>query len=607
MPTLRPAFAVRLSREDLSLPGSIEEKLALRVAMCHELAARYGLPAVCPEDIYLEGGVSGRSLAKRPRLLELLARCRERYYTHILSPYQDRLLRGDKHDEATIEDAFLDGEITLITTEGVTRFDASYDASHALTFEVRAAAARHYLRDVIHKLKQSNRARAQRGQRSAGMAPFGYVWITARYDARRLVDPPHYEIVGTLAIADAAAALAYATENGNEQLLKRNGNGNGTKTELDIAAYLTLARRQGLPGGGLLPGVVCTGGEYATLTTIFHAIRSQGAAAVTASLNARGVPPPGATRFANFGGTRWHEYIVRRIVANRHYAGFPAHTVTTNRRGEKVALAREQWVLPDAEQPYPHPLTLSAQEALLERIAARGRQGAARPSGKSLLSGILHCAAGRPTRCNTTAYACRCRADGQAHSGGTLLRRVGDDLAYHLIAEALARYRPASAPLPGKGRSAPVSDTEALLAKKRREKEDLLRHQAVFARSGAGEGFLAAQATLEAEIAALLTQAQAERQEAETREIAAAGTLLEALRNLGLAAWWTSVGSAERRALLRFVVAEIKVVAPRVPRAHITHVTVAVQPWIAAYYDPGTLDIRHLQKAPSEGVDGASV
>lgn len=575
------AFVVRLSRDDLSQPGTLEEKFALRLSLCRELASRFSLPEPEPENILVEQ-ISGRNLSKRAAFRALLDKCETGEITHIVTPYQDRLLRGDKRDEADIEDALLAGNVTLITTEGLVEFNEDYESRHALTFEVRALAARHYLRDVIKKLKESNRQRSQQGQRSAGMAPYGYQWVKAVYTGRQKAAPGHYEIVGELALTDESAALAWAKENAPDCLQSPDA--------LNSAAYLALARRRSRPGGALLPGVECVAGEYTILCEIFRRFQSEGYAALCRDLNERGIPPPSARLFRAFGGRVWHESTLRTLVKNPHHAGFPAHKVTTNRRGERVTLPPEQWILPDAEAVYPHPIRLPAQESLLSRITARSHSGAPRLRSTALLTGILHCAEGRPCRCNSLSYACRCAIEGRYHPGGQLRRDAAHEIAYRLLSEALSCLPSKISPRVRRPDSA--DNTDALLAlrrdlaRKRKELETLRQMETTFQRAGTGESFAATLRALALEIEALEGRQAKEERGHFREEGRAALSQLETVREFGLPSFWEQAEPSERRAILRLVVSRIEICPPQRRAAQVRAVRAIMQPWIAPYYDP---------------------
>ncbi len=169
---------LRLSRHDPDKDRPLEERFALRARHCEELARRHGLEL----GEVLRDQASGERLHTRPDLVRLLEMAERREITHIVTPAQDRLLRGDKRDEATIEDALCDAGITLVTGEGLIDFGAEdYDP---LGFEIRALMGRHELRKYARRRQDTNRQKARAGDRYCGYAPYGYRWLQAerRYE-----------------------------------------------------------------------------------------------------------------------------------------------------------------------------------------------------------------------------------------------------------------------------------------------------------------------------------------------------------------------------------------------------------------------------------------
>lgn len=586
----RPAIIVRLSREDLKAPGSLEEKMQRHLAMSRDLVTRYNLPQPAAEDIFLESGVSGRKLSRRPETRRLLDKCAAGYYTHLVCAYQDRLLRGDKRDEADVEDALIDGCVTLITSEGVIQFDDTYESSNAFMFEIRAASARNYVRDVIRKVKESNKQRTMAGNRSAGIAPYGYYWQVARYEQRRLIEAAHYELVGDLTLADRAAALQYCAT--NMTFFIHDG-------ALDEAAYLARARRIGQADGSLLPGVECTGGEYAILLEIFRRIRTEGYGSILRDLNNRGIPTPGATRFkAEYASTVWHESTLRNIVKNLHYSGFPAHTVTTDRKGRKIKLPPEKHILPNEEQPFPHPIRLPDQRQLLQRITDRAAPGSARPRSATLLSGLVRCSEGQPCRANSDSYDCRCGFRGRPHLGANVARALADRNALALLRQAIDAMPPAAAPRPSHAcpdAATALISAEREIARKRRDLEDLRKHSATFARAGGSDAFAAAIAGLEQEIADMERSYQAIQSDTREREARHALTALEELRTVDFEEFWEAADIHQRRAILRLVIDHLQIVPQPARGKRILRWTLTVQPWVRPYFNPGTVRVHHAK------------
>lgn len=195
------AAYVRLSREDLRQPGTLEQKFALRKEICLSLARQYGIPLA--EGNILFERETATKLAIRPQAMALLERARSKQIQVIITPDQERLLRGDKRDEQDIEDALCAGKITLITTTGIMSFDENYEVTHGLVFSVKAAVARHYVADLVKRRKEVDLVRLRQNLRTRGYAPYGYIYLRPTYDAfgrqitpqRHEIDPREYPLV----------------------------------------------------------------------------------------------------------------------------------------------------------------------------------------------------------------------------------------------------------------------------------------------------------------------------------------------------------------------------------------------------------------------------
>jgi hypothetical protein len=205
MDVVDPKFVfayIRYSREDLNAPGNLEEKFERARNLCIALAERHGL-TIPPANIYQERE-SGGKLANRPQALAVLDACRSGRCKVLLTPFQDRLLRGDKADEQTIEYALLDGCVTLITSDDVIPFDADYALKHGLIFSIKSAFSRYVLQDLTDKRKKAARVKlTKENRRTCGRAPYGYRTLHRTHDphgnvlseARYEIVPEQYEIL----------------------------------------------------------------------------------------------------------------------------------------------------------------------------------------------------------------------------------------------------------------------------------------------------------------------------------------------------------------------------------------------------------------------------
>lgn len=163
----------RLSGEDDRQPGGTAEKLARLVRSCAEIARSAGLQL--EPDHVVQERASGQSLAKRPGLQRLLDLCRADQVAYLITPYQDRLTRGDLEDEAVILRTLTLGGVTLLTSDGPPVDFAALRASDELMFGIKRALGRWYARDVGEKRARANVDRYARNCRCAGSPPYGYI------------------------------------------------------------------------------------------------------------------------------------------------------------------------------------------------------------------------------------------------------------------------------------------------------------------------------------------------------------------------------------------------------------------------------------------------
>jgi site-specific DNA recombinase len=169
-PSAHTVFAyVRLSREEIE-EGVTEEKFERHKGYVRSLAERHGLELL-PENIVVERQ-SGGKLAGRPGLVRLLELAESGRLTHLIAQAYDRISRGDKRDQLTIEDALYEGEVTVITSEEVMRFDDSHDETFS---DLRAIFSRAELRRYSKRMRDRNAAEwALNHPPKSGAAPYGF-------------------------------------------------------------------------------------------------------------------------------------------------------------------------------------------------------------------------------------------------------------------------------------------------------------------------------------------------------------------------------------------------------------------------------------------------
>ena len=161
----------RLSQNDPSERDlTLAEKWGVREKVCLRLADEYGLPL--KRQNIINEQKSGGFLDEREDMQEVLGRVKSGRWKYLITPNWDRVSRGDKRDEAIIENTFIEAGLILVTDEGVTDFgDEDYDPTFN---EIKSTLARSERRKGIQKRRSYDRARLSQNKRSQGAPPWCY-------------------------------------------------------------------------------------------------------------------------------------------------------------------------------------------------------------------------------------------------------------------------------------------------------------------------------------------------------------------------------------------------------------------------------------------------
>lgn len=491
---VRALAYVRLSRDDIKGPGATEEKLAARARQCIDLAARHNLP-LDPADILIERE-SGTTLA-RSQMQRLLDLARSGQITHVVTPYQDRLSRGNKRDIQEIEDALAEGGVTLVTSEGVVTFDDDFEQRHGLVWDVRGAVARAFVRDTVAKRKASDLERLKRNVRSRGYAPYGYRYIRPVRDGYgRVITPQAYEVIPA---------------------------------------------------------------EYTILEELFRRIPHEGINKIVADLNRRQIPGPGVGRLKS-GSLGWGPTSVRGIVTNPFYAGFYCQRRKV-RRGKLVQMDFDDYILADEEGDWPHPVTLADWREVCDTLIRRRHSTEPRsglltgilhcPAGHPMR---------RDGTCYGCRCRERGEPHAGNHAGMHLDRWAGEVAAAIIDAlparMLIPRPKATATAQELKGRAqALVRDVQS---RRERVQELMLRGNYFAGMFGPDEYEEACRRarsdldTAQTQLAAV--RAQLDDQRPDTRPIV---SLKERIKALGFAAAWEELDTDARRALLRLFISRI--------------------------------------------------
>lgn len=534
---------VRLSRTELRDVGSFEEKVARHIEILLRLARDYNVP-LTREQIHVELR-SGEKLENRPALQGILQRCRSRQTRGVLTMSMDRLTRS-MVDQDTIAKAFFDGATVLVTSEGVTVFDTHLDLTpwQAKSMVAEMERGRTSFRSRIH-----NEARASRGVRSQGFAPYGYRWVCTQYaeDHRTVVTPGHYEIVPD---------------------------------------------------------------EYPTVEYIFRAIYDNGINAIVGELNRRlretGAPlPPGQRRRPGAASDCWIRSSLRAILSNPFYAGYPAHRHQIGRGTRRTHLPRDEWILPDQPLDYPHPLSdLAAWEELVARIRNRSPH-ANMPTNitNGLLTGLLRCPAGKPMASSgPTRYGCICSHRAEPHLVGSIDRGSVDTAVVAALRAYLAsgEFNRLIVNPPEIDRNACRHQYRAIqraLEQEERVIEDMMR-SATTVISIWGEAMYREKAdAVQKRVAELRAQCDALAAMLATPDASEQRTITEAMRQVGkgdLAQGfdiaWAQATFLRRREVLQSFVSSVQIDAPPPPYKRCRTITIHWHKQTKA--DPTTIQIR---------------
>lgn len=119
---------------------------------------------------YAEIG-TGDSIAARPKMQELLTEVEAGTFDAVVVVDYDRLGRGDKVDQATIEKVFAGSDTLIVTPQKI--YDLN-DESDMMLADFKGMIARQEYKMILKRLKQGKRNGTLRGQWTTGSPPFPY-------------------------------------------------------------------------------------------------------------------------------------------------------------------------------------------------------------------------------------------------------------------------------------------------------------------------------------------------------------------------------------------------------------------------------------------------
>lgn len=523
---IRPIRAIayaRLSREDIRGTETPEEKIQARVQICRNLAAQNGLP-LAESDIICEYG-TGTSIAKRPGIQLLLQHVESGQYSHVITPYQSRLTRGDGRDRATIKEVFCLAQITLVTTERSMVFNEDFWRREGLMFDMKGVVDEHFVQDAVHMRMEADLIAMKAGKNTRGTAVYGYRWLRPVHDAYgRLAEPGRYEVIPE---------------------------------------------------------------EYAIVKEIFERLGIDTVPDIAIDLNRRGVPPPGASRPGQK-GSRWHESSIYLMIRTPFYAGYLSQRqkVVHGKHGttRKVRLRPDQYILSDVKGDWPTPISLDQYYANCGRIEHINR----RPARSGLLTGIVYCPHGAPMVIQSHAnYGCGCRLAGNAHVGRLCsserleewARGIVDAVMTALPDDALPRLR---AKTDRPAILAQLAKARKGLSDKQQQAQDVILREAYFVSLMGRDTYEQTARKTAEELEELRELVAGLEQDAAVPDAEQALTLVQAIRSAGgMEHFWQETTHQEHRVVVEGIIKRIDMASPRV--RYYTDASVTLWEWAAAY------------------------
>ncbi len=344
-------------------------------------------------------------------------------------------------------------------------------------------------------------------------------------------------------------------------------------------------------------GLAVVEAEYSVLLELFRRVWSESVYALCRELTRRGVPAPGVGRRPD-AAAHWHPSAVCRLLANPLYAGYPAHRQLCA-KGRRRPLEEADWILPEEEQPYPHPLTLADWHALRAHLSARRLMGAPRTGSTHPLTGIMLCPRGGTMGAGGSgSYSCRCHRAAVDHPGSFFSARQAEAIALHVLRDALPRLleRVPDAGMDASDRPALAREYAAArreLSERQRSADSLRQNVDVLLRAWGEKAYIAAAQQARTDLEA--SERRVADLAARLEELSALAdlSLLEAVRQAGVDAFWEEASNTERRALCVYCIQEMRLVAPERARQHVRQVVVT--PRLA---EQVTVDVRSVCPLP---------
>ncbi len=160
---------LRKSREDRDSPA--DEPIEITLERHEKTLLAYSKEKnITVTDIKKEV-VSGESLSKRPKMLEMLEEIEDGLYNAVLVMDIDRLTRGGMLDQGIILNTFKDNNVRIITLDKI--YDLNDDLDEDMV-DFSAFFARKELKMIKKRLNRGRMKSVEEGSYIGGFAPYGY-------------------------------------------------------------------------------------------------------------------------------------------------------------------------------------------------------------------------------------------------------------------------------------------------------------------------------------------------------------------------------------------------------------------------------------------------
>ena len=523
-------------------------------------------------------------------MLRLLAMAERGTLRHLVSPQQDRLLRGDKGEEHRIESTFVNAGVVLYTTEEV--MDFGDEERDPLPFEVRAMVARYYRHEYIKKRRITDKARTSENVRSQGAPPWCYYRMNKTNYG---VYPERFAVAQEIFARAWSEGLRTITRDLNarripspysyrwtlDTLRRLSREADARLSEVCGALNSAVVHSEALPKALWTPerlrALVQAGADGDENHQV--AQRQFCRACIAAGLL---TPYPMV----------WKPQTIREMLRNPFFAG----RVSRRKKvpGGKRRATRLNWdeyTIAPTDGDWPRVLSFEDWRKLMHQLGDIKHTGRAPRSG--LVTGILHCPQGQPMCLDgAPAYACPCQYTREPHNGMETRRFRWENYARDVVLDVLESLPQdalawASEPQADNTDQAEIRRQYAQACdaslQARGRMEGLMIHRAENVANFGQVMYDQVAARVKAEVEAALREEKRLGALLSRPNLRAVKPLLAAVREAGAAALWEAAEFDLRRAAVEGVIARLDLVPLKGGQRCYSGVRVVYQDWVTEW------------------------